>query len=226
MGRSKTEGPGQTSQKNSGHHESTSDKQNLGNLNPNPTDDKKVIERRPRSSANRADSFSASPDKGLFGGSFAALTDALPGNVDEPGKHIEPAQPQQHHPAPELGSPQHHAYEPRPSYQPPDSVSFHHPESLRPEISRPEVEPATKPASRVPAPAPPIKKPQPRLLLSLRKPPQPLPRQKIARGSQFDDNRGGSAAISMTRESATTSLHEVPEYNGSCLSTSSLFAQQ
>ncbi|WP_446916729.1 hypothetical protein, partial [Klebsiella pneumoniae] len=36
--------------KNGGHHESTSDKQNLGNLNPNPTDDKKVIERRPRSS--------------------------------------------------------------------------------------------------------------------------------------------------------------------------------
>jgi len=49
---------------------------------------------------------------------------------------------------------------------------------------------------------------------------------KIVRGSRFDDNRGGSAAISMTRESATTSLHEVPEYNGSCLSTSSLFAQQ
>ncbi|MDI6424304.1 hypothetical protein FCL39_022845, partial [Enterobacter hormaechei] len=96
--------------KNGEHHESTSDKQNLGNLNANPTDDKKVIERRPRSSANRADSFSASPDKGLFGGSFAALTDALPGNVDEPGKHIEPAQPQQHHPSPELGSSQHHAY--------------------------------------------------------------------------------------------------------------------
>lgn len=211
--------------KNGEHHESTSDKQNLGNLNPNPTDDKKVIERRPRSSANRADSFSASPDKGLFGGSFAALTDALPSNVDEPGKHIEPAQPQQHHPSPELGSSQHHAYAPRPSHQPPDSVSFHDPESLRPEISRPEVEPATKPASRVPAPAPPIKTTAPAPVVTQKAASTAAP-AKIARGSRFDDNRGGSAAISMTRESATTSLHEVPEYNGSCLSTSSLFAQQ
>ena len=211
--------------KNGGHHESTSDKQNLGNLNPNPTDDKKVIERRPRSSANRADSFSASPDKGLFGGSFAALTDALPSNVDEPGKHIEPAQPQQHHPAPERGSSQHHAYAPRPSHQPPDSVSFHDPESLRPEISRPGVEPATKPASRVLAPAPPIKTTAPAPAVTQKAASTAAP-AKIARGSRFDDNRGGSAAISMTRESATTSLHEVPEYNGSCLSTSSLFAQQ
>ncbi|MBD4629126.1 hypothetical protein GUG51_00170, partial [Xanthomonas citri pv. citri] len=99
------------------------------------------------------------------------------------------------------------------------------PESLRPEISRPEVEPATKPASRVPAPAPPIKTTAPAPVVTQKAASTAAP-AKIVRGSRFDDNRGGSAAISMTRESATTSLHEVPEYNGSCLSTSSLFAQQ
>lgn len=47
---------------------------------------------------------------------------------------------------------------------------------------------------------------------------------KIASDSRFGDYQSGSAAISLTRESATTKLHEVPGDNGSCLSTSSFFA--
>lgn len=213
--------------KSSEHHESTSDEQNLGTLGPNPAKEMKVVERRPRSSADRDNSFSDSPDQALRGGPFAALTDALPSNGDQSGKHIEPARPQQHHPAPKLGHPQYQSRAPHPFPQDPGSVGLHNPESLPPEIAMPKIKPPATPASDVPALTPPtdvaMKATAPTPAVTQKAASTAAP-AKIARDSRSDDNQGGSAAICVTHESATTSLHELREDNGSCLSTSSLFA--
>lgn len=108
-----------TRSKSGGYHESASNEQDLGIVNRSTTKQKHVIERRPRSPAGRADKLSDPPDKGLLGGSFAALTDALSDSFDEPSNHLESARPQQRHP--ELAYSQHQGHVPHPSPQAPGS---------------------------------------------------------------------------------------------------------
>ncbi|MSS44594.1 hypothetical protein FYJ43_00630 [Cutibacterium sp. WCA-380-WT-3A] len=202
---------------NDRRREPTSGEDSSAIPSPDPMGTKKVVRRGLRSSVNEPAELSDSPDKSVFDGSFAALTGALPGSVNKPNTGIESAHHQQHHsiPAPE--------YAPHLSPQPPDSVGLDGSSG----ITATNTEPLIKPVIHGAAFTPQAETEQSPILASAvtEETTSTHPPAEIAGSGRLASTQNGSAAISMTRESATASLHKILESGGSCLSTSSLFTQ-
>ena len=218
-------------------HESGSDDQELRILSPGSLGQKKVIARRPHTSAKVTDPLSdLSADK-LLSDSFTALTDALSGISDDSEKHDEPARP---HPHQTLPTPSYSQCSSPPAPDSgedvPESSGIDNYEPLPSEVAAPRFDAASLPAPDAPSAllvqgAHPSTSPKtssnPRKTSSTAgtKSPSSLGTAKLVKDRRFDDMHRGSAAISMTRESSTMPLHDASEDHGSCLSASSLFSQ-
>lgn len=218
-------------------HESGSDDQELRILSPDSLGQKKVIKRRPHTSAKATDPASdLSADK-LLSDSFTALTSALSGISDDSEKHDEPARP---HPHQTLPTPSYSQRSSSPTPDPgedvPESLGIDNYEPLPSEVAAPRFDAASLPTPNASSahlvqgahPAAP-----PKTFATPRKPsttagtksPSGLGTAGPVRERRFDDMHRGSAAISMTHESSTMHLHDASEDHGSCLSASSLFSQ-
>lgn len=199
---------------------------------PDPSEQKKVIERQsPKNTQPRS-----STDE-LFSDSFSALTGALSGSFDDSENQSTSVPLDRHQAAPAPSYSQRSSSPtPDPGVDVPESLGIDNYEPLPSEVAAPRFDAASLPTPNTSSAhlvqgahpsAPPKTSATPRKPSTTAgtKSPSSLGTARPVRERRFDDMHRGSAAISRTHESSTMCVHDVSEDHGSCLSTSSLFSQ-